>query len=102
MAQVEESFRKSRRKLSIEEIDDMLSLLEGVYDSALTKKEDYYIQIALIHLLVGYPHDNTKYSEATLKINDWIYQLRPIINDYRMKHCHGKVWKPKIHIQRGF
>ena len=91
MAQVEESFRKSRRKLSIEEIDDMLSLLEGVYDSALTKKEDYYIQIALIHLLVGYPHDNTKYSEATLKINDWIYQLRPIINDYRMKHCHGKV-----------
>lgn len=91
MAQVEESFRKSRRKLSIEEIDDMLSLLEGVYDSALTKKEDYYIQIALIHLLVGYPHDNTKYSEATLKINDWIYQLRPIINDYRMKHYHGKV-----------
>ncbi len=91
MAQVEESFRKSRRKLSIEEIDDMLSLLEGVYDSALTKKEDYYIQIALIHLLVGYPHDNTKYSEATLKINDWIYQLRPIINDYRIKHCHGKV-----------
>lgn len=91
MAQVKEFFRKPRRKLSIEEIDDMLSLLEGVYDSALTKKEDYYIQIALIHLLVGYPHDNTKYSEATLKINDWIYQLRPIINDYRMKHCHGKV-----------
>ena len=93
MAQVVESFKKPRRKLSIEEIDDMLDLLDKVYDSAITKKEHYYIQIALIHLLVGYPNYNTKYSEATLKINDWIYQLRPIINEYRIKHHHGKVWK---------
>lgn len=93
MAQVVESFKKPRRKLSIEEIDDMLDLLDNVYDSAIVKKEHYYIQIALIHLLVGYPNDNTKYSEATLKINDWIYQLRPIINEYRIKHHHGKVWK---------
>ena len=91
MGRVEEYFRKPRRKLSIEEIDDMLYLLDKVYDAAITKKEHYYIQIALIHLLVGYPNDNTKYSEATLKINDWICQLRPIINDYRIKYCHGKV-----------
>ena len=91
MAQVEESFRKPRRKLSMEEIDDMVDLLDKVYDAAITKKEHYYIQIALIHLLVGYPNENTKYSEATLKINDCIYQLRPIINDYRIKHHHGKV-----------
>jgi len=91
MDRVEEFFKKPRRKLSIEEIDDMLDLLDKVYDSALNKKEDYYIQIALIHLLVGYPNENTKYSEATLKINDWIYQLRPIINEYRIKHHHGKV-----------
>lgn len=91
MAQVEEYFRKPRRKLSIEEIDDMVDLLDKIYDVAITKKEHYYIQIALIHLLVGYPNENTKYSEATLKINDWIYQLRPIINDYRIKHHHGKV-----------
>ncbi len=91
MAQVEEYFRKPRRKLSIEEIDDMVDLLDKVYDAAIVKKEHYYIQIALIHLLVGYPNENTKYSEATLKINDWIYQLRPIINEYRIKHHHGKV-----------
>lgn len=91
MAQVEEYFRKPKRKLSIEEIDDMVDLLDKVYDAAIVKKEHYYIQIALIHLLVGYPNENTKYSEATLKINDWIYQLRPIINEYRIKHHHGKV-----------
>lgn len=98
MGRVEEYFRKPRRKLSIEEIDDMLYLLDKVYDAAITKKEHYYIQIALIHLLVGYPNDNTKYSEATLKINDWIYQLRPIVNEYRIKHCHGKVWESKIYL----
>ena len=54
MGRVEEYFRKPRRKLSIEEIDDMLYLLDKVYDAAITKKEHYYIQIALIHLLVGY------------------------------------------------
>lgn len=91
MGRVEEYFKKPKRKLSIEEIDDMLSLLDGIYDCGLNKKEDYYIQIALIHLLVGYPNTNTKYSEATLKINDWIYNLRPIINEYRIKHRHGKV-----------
>lgn len=81
----------TKRKIGINEIDDMLSLLEGIYDCGLNKKEDYYIQIALIHLLVGFRYENTKYSEANIKINNWIYNLRPIIDEYRIKYCHGKV-----------
>lgn len=90
MARVEEYFRKPR-KITIDEIDDLVDLLEKVYNSSLGKKEDYYIQIALIHLLVGYENTDTRYSEATKLINTWIYELRPIINEYRIKYSHGKV-----------
>lgn len=89
MDQVTRFYRN--RKYSINEIDDLLSLFEDVYELSENKKEDYYRQIALIHLLVGYETTNCSYSNATIQINKWIYKLKPIINNYRAKYSYGKI-----------
>lgn len=65
--------------------DELVSILEDMYDKCVSRKEDMYRQVALIHLLIGYPNKNTKYNKENIKINKLIMEYQPIIEKYKEK-----------------
>lgn len=71
--------------------NDLMEILEDTYDECQSKKEDYYRQIALFHLLMGIPHQNKGYNKETAEINAWIYKLYPKIKEYRLKYSCGEI-----------
>lgn len=79
------------RKLSVDELNDMLEILEDAYEDCCSKRDDYYRQIALIHLLLGLPNESRKYNKENASINFWIYKLYPIIKEYRKKYGYGEI-----------
>lgn len=83
--------RKSFRKINIHEANDLMEIFEDAYEECNNKKEDYYRQIALIHLLVGYENNRNEYCKENMMINKWIYDLHPIIKQYRNKYKHGDI-----------
>lgn len=71
--------------------NDLMEILEDAFDDCMSKKEDYYRQIALFHLLAGIPHQNRGYNKETAEINAWIYKLYPKIKEYRLKYSCGEI-----------
>lgn len=71
--------------------NDLMEILEYSYDQCLSKKDEYYRQIALFHLLAGIPHKNRGYTKETAEINAWIYKLHPKIKEYRLKYSCGEI-----------
>lgn len=65
--------------------DELVSILEDMYDKCVSRKEDMCRQVALIHLLIGYPNKNTKYNKENIKINKLIMEYQPIIEKYKEK-----------------
>lgn len=71
--------------------NDLMEILEDAYEECLSKKDDYYRQIALFHLLMGISHKNKGYNKETAEINAWIYKLHPKIKEFRQKYHHGEI-----------
>ena len=91
MGRVQKSLEYSNRAVSPDEISELMDIFEETYDMCLSKKEQYYRQIALFHLFAGIPYTNKDYCLANPKINYWILQLRPLVNEFRIKFHHGEV-----------
>lgn len=65
--------------------DELLSIFDDMYEKCVSRKEDMYRQIALIHLLIGYANKNTTYNKENIKINKFIMEYQPIIDKYKEK-----------------
>ena len=65
--------------------DELLSIFDDMYEKCVSRKEDMYRQIALIHLLIGYANKNTTYNKENIKINKFIIEYQPIIDKYKEK-----------------
>ena len=76
------------RKISMWEANDLLEIFEDAYEECHGPLEDYYRQIALSHLLIGYPNSDKSYNEGNIRINQWIYKLHEQIEEYRKKYGH--------------
>lgn len=76
------------RKISWQEANDLLEICEDAYEQCQNPLEDYYRQIALLHLLIGYPNSDKNYNEGNIRINQWIYKLHNQIEEYRKKYGH--------------
>ena len=59
--------------------NDLLEILEDIEPSIRTQKEAYYCQIALVHLLAGYPNDHEKTCKENVNINT----VNDIIDNYK-------------------
>lgn len=76
------------RKFSAIEANELLEIFEDTYELGKCIYDDYYRQIALLHLLIGFPNTDKTYSEENTKINQWIYKLHNTIQEYRTKYEH--------------
>lgn len=65
--------------------DELITIFEEMYNNCVSRKEDMYRQIALIHLLIGYPNKNTAYNKENIKINKLIMEYQPIIEKHKEK-----------------
>lgn len=76
------------RKISIYEANDLLEIFEDSYDSCRCLMDEYYRQIALLHLVIGIPNKDKTYSRENAKINQWIYNWHNKIEEYKEKYEH--------------
>lgn len=88
MDQVKKFYKQQPVRHSLQEINDLVEIFEESFDMAPNKIEDIYRQIALVHLFVGYPNQDHRFTESNVRINDWIIKLKPLVDEFREKY-HG-------------